>query len=276
MLKIFIAFAVISLLTSCANKTPDCSDPETQKLVIAQAGEKIKSSGFTEDSLRRLMTNYLGLKVDVRGKTSDLQFSLEKIAPFKYDKDVDKHFCKANLVSAYAGDSSVIGIDYTSQKVNGGKTHLVEIGRLTNENIGELISPLLKDISKEQSALTAKFRSQIGDENIDVFIEKKCGGLDKDEKQCAIGQDIKRAIDDQYQIQRIKLTQALLDDREKLVATYNSCVAVYKKNRVGMNVEDPLKKANPKMFMECHSAYMAAVSLGVKGANPSFSEEIGK
>lgn len=272
MLKKISLLVVATLLVACTSKSPDCTDPETQKSVIMQINEKIKSSGFTEDAFRNLLKNYVGANLDVKGKISELQFTLQNIVASKYDKDIDKYSCKADLISSYAGGEAVTSIEFTSQKSDGGKRHQVDV-KMTYETIGSLMGPLIKDVSKEQDALVVKLRSQIGDENIEDFIKKYCEGLDKDERQCQIGDRIKRIIEAEWRTEKDSLTKLFLDDRKKFVEAYNGCVAFYKKNKHGMNSSDSLRKSFPKETLTCDGAYMAAVKLNI---SPLFHDEIGK
>jgi hypothetical protein len=277
MLKNLILICTASFLVACSQKAPDCAAPETQELLLSSIHEKIQSSGVSERLLNNLANQgYLGVDVAVKGKISDLKFALDKTAPTKYEKEIDKHFCKADLVSSYGADKSVVTVEYTSQKADGGKKHFVEMKKLTTENIGELMAPLLKDVSKEQSAMVAQMRSQIGDENIDNYAEKKCNGLDQDAKQCAIAESIKQKIKQEEKEGDDKLTQSFLDDRKKLVETYNNCVASYNKNGARKGGFDGMKKANRKLYLECGSAYNAAARLGVKDIDYFFTNEIGK
>ncbi len=113
-MKVFVKGLILSVVSfsiiACSSSTPKCSDGETKDLVVEIAKEQLLKSGF--------------------GSVMDkLEMKVDNIRTIKYEKEIDRYTCQADLVikNKENNQSKNFPITYTVQKTDDGKRFYVEV-----------------------------------------------------------------------------------------------------------------------------------------------------
>jgi hypothetical protein len=140
---------IMLYLTGCTSKSPGCADESTQSLVIDISKQQLSEFLSSESGKLKIdigfsqIVQMAGGKIKNTERYDEITLYLDKMVATKYDEGIDKHFCKASLVSSLGDNKNETEITYTSQLGNKGDQQYVELDAFDDEDYGSIIGVVL-------------------------------------------------------------------------------------------------------------------------------------
>lgn len=287
-MKFWVSVFIISFLTSCGARTPDCANESTReqvlKLVNAQVNDVLSSElgrSMLETGLIQTKNMFAG-HFEVNSDFNRVSFSLDNVTNSQYDESTDRYACVATLNSSFNKNYESVQIEYVSQAANNGEKHIVTMEKLSFRDLGALFSVMLTDITQKHSVELKKLRSEIGDNRISEFVEKKCNGFEKDEKLCEFGRELSALVKAEKKQLQEKREDFFKKNLYVLRETYNNCGDAYYKAMglvrdgtwygTSFKFEDARKQMPDEFNLECDIAAGVVNDIGVDtgGAGMAF------